>query len=176
MSRTKTSSIISSAGNKIVLYTDRRENVELRVDVKKDTVWATLDQIADVFGRDKSVISRHLKNIFAAQELDRNSVVAKNATTAADGKTYIVEYYNLDAILSVGYRINSKRATMFRIWATRVLREYLINGFAIRYKKLDGPEQNFENLQEALAFMDSKSRGGPLKARMSLRLYKDVMK
>src|SRR4051812_40539119 len=97
----------------ITLY---QNNVEVRLD--KDTVWLSLDQIAELFKRDKSVISRHLRNVFITNELERNSVVAKYATTARDGKAYQVEYFNLDAIISVGYRVNSKRGTQFRIWAT----------------------------------------------------------
>lgn len=92
----------------IILYDDR---LELRLDSSQDTIWASLDEIAHIFGRDKSVISRHIKNIFQENELDKNQVVAKNATTAKDGKIYQVDYYNLDMILSIGYRVNSKVAT-----------------------------------------------------------------
>lgn len=97
-----------------------------------------MDQIAELFGKDKSNISRHLKNIFTEKELDRKSVVAFFATTAADGKSYKVAYYNLDAIISVGYRTNSARATAFRIWATARLKEYIIKGFAIDDDRLKG--------------------------------------
>jgi hypothetical protein len=95
------------------------------IDVKlvEETLWVTLNQLATLFERDKSVISRHLKNIFQEQELNRSSVVAKNATTATDGKSYDVEYFNLDAVISVGYRVNSKRGIQFRIWANQVLKE-----------------------------------------------------
>ncbi|MDE2071781.1 MAG: virulence RhuM family protein, partial [Patescibacteria group bacterium] len=110
--------------------------IELRGDVSREPIWATLDQIALVFGRDKSVISRHLKNIFGERELERAAVVAKNATTAADGKTYQVEYYNLDAIISVGYRVNSKTATRFRQWATKTLREHITKGYTINRKQI----------------------------------------
>jgi hypothetical protein len=92
--------------------------VEVRLE--GDSLWLNLQQLAELFERDKSVISRHLKNIFKEAELERHSVVAKNATTATDGKSYQVEYYNLDAIISVGYRVNSSRATRFRQWATLV--------------------------------------------------------
>ncbi len=94
-------------------------------------MWASLDQIADLFGRDKSVISRHIKNIFKDGELQRDSVVAFFATTAADGKTYNVEYFDLDMVLSVGYRVNSKIATRFRQWATKTLREHIVKSYAI---------------------------------------------
>ena len=127
--------------NDVVIYQGKNGAIELRGDFKHENIWATLDQIAGVFGRDKSVISRHLKNVFNEHELDRNSVVAKNATTATDGKTYQVEYFNLDAILSVGYRVNSKVATQFRIWATKRLNEYIRKGFTMddeRLKNLGG--------------------------------------
>src|SRR5690554_627397 len=106
--------------SEITIYTGRHGEVE--VQISGETIWLSLNQIAQVFGRDKSVISRHLKNIFASGELERDSVVAKNATTAADGKTYQVEYFNLDAIISVGYRVNSMEGTRFRQWANRILR------------------------------------------------------
>jgi len=110
----------------------------------------SLKQLADVFGRDKSVISRHLKNIFRDSELDREAVVAKNATTAADGKTYQVEYFNLDAIISVGYRVNSSQATHFRQWATRILREHLTQGWTINRQRF---EENAQELEAALALV-----------------------
>ena len=111
-----------------------------RVDVRfeGDTVWLSLDQLALLFGRDKSTISRHLKNIFAEGELAKDSVVANYATTAADGKTYQVDYYNLDAIISVGYRVKSVTATRFRQWATARLKEYMQKGFMLDDERLKG--------------------------------------
>lgn len=100
--------------NGIEIYKSKTGETQVEVRFEHDTVWLNLNQIAQLFGRDKSVISRHLSAVFRDNELDRHSVVAKNATTATDGKTYEVEYYNLDAILSVGYRVNSKRGTQFR--------------------------------------------------------------
>lgn len=120
----------------IVIYQAKSGAIELRGDFGKETIWASLDQISILFDRDKSVVSRHLKNIFNDGELDRNSVVAKNATTATDGKKYLVEYYNLDAVLSVGYRVNSKNATHFRIWATKTLRSYIVDGYAINKNRI----------------------------------------
>ena len=149
--------------NKIVIYKDKQGNIELRADVEKDTIWATLDQVAELFDRDKSVVSRHLKNIFNEAELNKNSVVAKNATTATDGKTYIVEYYNLDAILSVGYRVSSRKATQFRIWATNILRKYIVNGYVINQQKLIETRKKFEELQKAVTFIESKSHKESLK-------------
>lgn len=103
-----------------------------------DTVWLSLDQLALLFGRDKSTISRHLKNIFAEGELTKDSVVANYATSAADGKTYQVDYYNLDAIISVGYRVKSITATRFRQWATARLKEYMQKGFTLDDERLKG--------------------------------------
>ncbi len=109
---------------------------EVQVKFDGQTAWLTLQQTADLFGRDKSVISRHIKNVFNSAELRPNSVVAKIATTASDGKTYQVEYYNLDMIISVGYRVNSKRGTQFRIWATQRLRDYIVKGFVVNQQRL----------------------------------------
>jgi hypothetical protein len=106
------------------------------VRLKDETVWLSLNQLADLFQRDKSVISKHLKNIFEEGELPPDSVVANFATTAADGKTYQVDFYNLEAIIAVGYRVKSHRGTQFRIWATQRLREYIVKGFAMDDERL----------------------------------------
>ncbi len=115
----------------IIIYQTPDGQTQLDVKIEEETVWLSLNQIAMLFDRDKSVISRHISHIFAEGELEINSTVAKNATTAADGKTYLVDYYNLDVIISVGYRVKSQRGTQFRIWANRVLKEYLLKGYAI---------------------------------------------
>jgi hypothetical protein len=107
--------------NEIVIYTTPEGKETFEVNLKKDTVWLNLNQISKLFKRDKSVISRHIKNIFDTEELNKKSVVAKFATTATDGKLYQVDYHNLDMIISVGYRVNSKRGTQFRIWPERLL-------------------------------------------------------
>lgn len=125
----------------VIIYRSADGLAELSVQLEGDTVWLSLNQMAELFDRDKSTISRHIKNIFAEGELDPNSVVAKYATTASDGKQYLVEYYNLDVIISVGYRVKSLRGTHFRIWAMKVLKEYIIKGFALnddRLKNLGG--------------------------------------
>lgn len=122
--------------NKILLYTTVDGKQKLEVNLQDDTVWLSLDQIADLFQRNKSTISRHIKNIFKEGELQQDSVVAKFATTATDGKTYKVDYYNLDAIISIGYRVNSIRGTHFRIWASGVLKEFMIKGFAMDDERL----------------------------------------
>lgn len=116
---------------KIVIYQTKDGNTSIDVKLANETVWLTLSQITELFDRDKSVVSRHISNVFREGELDRNSVVAKNATTASDGKIYQVEYFNLDVIISVGYRVKSQRGTQFRIWANKILKDYLIKGYAI---------------------------------------------
>lgn len=125
----------------IIIYQTDDGAVKIDVQMADDTVWLSLDLMAELFQRDKSTISRHIKNIFNEGELSHDSVVANFATTAADGKTYQVEYYNLDVIISVGYRVKSQRGTQFRIWATKRLNEYIRKGFTLddaRLKKLGG--------------------------------------
>ncbi len=109
----------------IIMYTTEDGLTKIETTFDEDTVWLSLDQMAELFQRDKSTISRHIKNIFEEGELQRNSVVANFATTASDGKTYQVDYYNLDVIISVGYRVKSHRGTQFRIWAMGILKEYI---------------------------------------------------
>jgi prophage maintenance system killer protein len=139
--------IIDGGRGEIVIYQPEEGEGRLEVRLEEESVWLNLNQIAALFERDKSVISRHLRNVFREGELVRGSVVAFFATTAADGKTYQVEYFNLDAILSVGYRVNSKRGTQFRIWATSVLREHLVRGVTINRQRL---ETNAREIEAAL--------------------------
>lgn len=115
----------------IILYQTEDGKSRIEVTLCNDTVWLTADQMAELFQRNKSTISRHIKNVFEDGELNPDSVVAFFATTAADNKKYQVAYYNLDMIISVGYRVKSHRGVQFRIWATQVLREYLVKGFAM---------------------------------------------
>ena len=115
----------------ILLYQTADGKSRIEVTLSDDTVWLTLDQMADLFQRNKSTISRHIRNILETGELSSEAVVAFFATTASDGKNYRVAYYNLDMIISVGYRVNSHRGVQFRIWATQVLKEYLVKGFAL---------------------------------------------
>ena len=122
----------------IIIYQTEDGLTKLNVNMKNESVWLSLDQMADLFQKNKSTISRHIKNIFEEGELVRDSVVANFATTAADGKTYQVDFYNLDVIISVGYRVRSVRGTQFRIWANSILKEYLIKGFAMDDERLKG--------------------------------------
>ena len=122
----------------IIIYQTQDGETKLSVNLQDETVWLSLDQIAELFQRDKSTISRHIKNVFEEGELQRNSVVANFATTAVDGKTYQVEYFNLDMIICVGYRVKSQRATQFRSWATNVLKEYIKKGFVMDDERRKG--------------------------------------
>jgi len=125
----------------IIIFKSDDGKISVNVQFDVETAWLSLDQMAELFGRDKSTISRHIKNVFSEGELQQEAVVANFATTAADGKTYQVDYYNLDVIISVGYRVKSLRGTQFRIWATQILKEYLKKGFALnddRLKNLGG--------------------------------------
>lgn len=136
----------------ITIYESPNGAVEVRL--AGETVWLSLNQMAALFGRDKSVISRHLRNVFHESELDRSAVVANFATTAADGKTYKVDQYNLDAILSVGYRVNSKQGTRFRQWASQILREHLTRGYTLQRQRF---EHNARELEAALALIRKAS-------------------
>lgn len=122
--------------NKVEVYKLQEGEIVFNIDPKEETIWATQEQLARVFNVDRSRITHHLRNIFNDGELDEKSVCAFSAHTAADGKTYKVKMYNLDAIISVGYRVNSKKATDFRIWATSVLHNYLTKGVAINERRL----------------------------------------
>lgn len=131
----------NSPKNSILIYTTEDGLTKIDTTFDGDTVWLSIDQMADLFQRDRSVIGKHIRNIFKEGELQKESVWAKFAYTAADGKTYDVDYYNLDVIISVGYRVKSKRGTQFRIWATGILKEYMRKGFALddeRLKNLGG--------------------------------------
>lgn len=137
----------------IVIYENADKVVDVRLDAGKETVWLSLQQLADVFDRDKSVVSRHLRNIFRDGELDYEATVAKNATVQREGDREVrrdIEFYNLDAIISVGYRVNSRQAVHFRQWTTRILREHLTQGWTLNRDRF---EANANELEAALALV-----------------------
>ena len=150
--------------NEIVLF--ENQNVKLEVNLKDETVWLNLDQIASLFKRDKSVISRHIKNIYSENELVKESVVANFATTATDGKIYQVEYYNLDVIISVGYRVKSKEGTNFRKWANSVLKEHMLKGYSINKERL-------EYLEKTVKIIDIANR---MDDRLEAKDAKEILK
>lgn len=130
--------------DKMLIYQSADGQIKIDVRFENETVWLSLDQMSTLFGRDKSTVSRHIKNIFEEGELQAPSVVAKFATTASDGKNYQVDYYNLDVIISVGYRVKSQQGTQFRIWATQRLREYIIKGFTLNDERFkSGSSYNY---------------------------------
>lgn len=136
-------------GGEVLLYRTESGGAALEVRLDGQTVWLSLTQLAELFGRDKSTISRHLSNVFSEGELDRGSVVADLATTAADGKTYQVTHFNLDVIISVGYRVKSFQGTQFRIWATERLRQHLLGGYTLNEHRLAQLGKVLEILQRS---------------------------
>lgn len=139
--------------NEILLYTTPNGKVKVEIYLQDETVWLSQQKIADLFGVERSVVTKHLRNIFQSNELQVDSVCAKIAHTAIDGKTYNTQFYNLDAIISVGYRVNSVQATHFRIWATERLKEYIIKGFTMDDERLKNPDNIFgkDYFEEQLA-------------------------
>ena len=150
--------------NEIVLY-QPNEQMSLEVKLENETVWLTLNQMASLFGRDKSVISRHIKAIFQERELTYEGSVAKNATVQTEGNRQVirdVEFYNLNVIISVGYRVKSQQGTAFRIWASEVLKDYMLRGYAVNQrivyveeyfdKRLRAHEQRIENVEQKIDF------------------------
>ena len=129
--------------SKFILYTSPNGDVKLDVYVQDETLWLTQKMMAELFDVEIPAVSKHLTNIFENGELEENSVVSILETTAGDGKIYKTKFYNLDAVIAVGYRVNSQRATQFRIWATQVLREYIIKGFALNDERLKQGEKVF---------------------------------
>ena len=133
---------MSDKKNEIILF--ENQGVKLEVNVKDETVWLNREQIAKLFGRDIKTIGKHINNALKEELSDDNSVVAKFATTATDGKTYQVEYYNLDMILSVGYRVKSKNGIIFRKWANKVLKDYMLKGYAVNQRRLEYLEKTIK--------------------------------
>jgi prophage maintenance system killer protein len=145
-----------SPKRQVVIYKHKFE-----VRLEKETVWLSLNQMADLFDRDKSVVSRHLNNIFKSKELDRGSTVAFVATVQNEGGRSVerrIEYFNLDVIISVGYRVNSKRGTQFRIWATNVLKKHLVDGYTINEKRLRTSEHKYQQLKQSLKLLGNVVR------------------
>ncbi len=145
--------------SQIVLYQPNESiSLQVKIDASHDTVWLTQQQIADLFGTKRPAITKHLRNIFNSGELDQNSVSSILEHTAADGKTYKTQFYNLDAIISVGYRVNSAKATQFRIWATQALKEYIIKGFVLDDNRLKQGQAFFgkDYFKELINFVNNE--------------------
>lgn len=136
--------------NQIEIYKSSDNAIELQVSLDNDTVWLNRNQLAMLFDRDIKTIGKHINNVFLEGELSKKAVVANFATTAIDGKTYQVDHYNLDVIISVGYRVKSKQGTQFRQWATQRLKDYLVKGYAINEKRLQEATGKFQDLKNAV--------------------------
>tara|TARA_R110000782_G_scaffold73107_26_gene146326 strand:+ start:4457 stop:5440 length:984 start_codon:yes stop_codon:yes gene_type:complete len=147
--------------NEILIYQQDGHEVEVRLDSQQETLWLSQAQIAEIFGTQRPAVTKHLGNIFKSNELDKDSACSILEHTAADGKTYKTKHYNLDAVIAIGYRVNSKRATQFRIWATRTLREHLTKGYTLNRQRF---EQNAEELQQALALIQKTAKSPALSA------------
>ena len=145
----------------IIIYKTSKNEVSLDVRLEEETVWLNLNQLSILFDTDKSGISRHIKNIYKDEELDKKATVAIFATVQKEGGRIIkrdVEFYNLDTILSIGYRVNSKQATQFRIWATKTLKDHLLKGYTINEKRLLEAREKFQELQTTISFLQEKSK------------------
>jgi len=145
--------VLNDSFTEFLMYTTPDGKVKVEIFLHDENIWLTQEKIASLFGVDRSVVTKHLKNIFQTNELQEDSVCVKIAHTAADGKTYKTKFYNLDAIISVGYRVSSTQATQFRIWASGILKEYIIKGFAMDDERLKNPQRIFgqDYFEEQLA-------------------------
>lgn len=160
-----------SPQSQITLYQTSDGSTELDVHIQGDTVWLRQEQMSELFGRERSVITKHLRNIFAEGELDADSVCANFAHTAEDGKTYQVKHYNLDVIISVGYRVKSVQGTRFRQWATQVLCQHLVQGYSLHQVRF---EQNAAELEQALALIRKAARSPAISAEAGSGLVEIV--
>ena len=143
---------MQKVNNNAITYTDGE--IEINVSLDSETVWLSRQQLSALFDRDIKTIGKHINNVFKEKELEKNAVVAKFATTAKDGKTYNIEYYNLDVIISMGYRVKSQKGVKFRQWATKVLKQYIYNGYAINSEKIT--HQRFKELENEVNHLKEK--------------------
>lgn len=141
--------------SQIVIYQDKGGQPGINVRFERDTLWLDAHQMAELFGRDRSVIVRHIRNVYDTKELEREPTCAKNAQVAADGKVRVMDLYNLDMIISVGYRVNSRRGTQFRIWATNVLRKHLVDGYTINESRLRAAEGKYAELCKSIRLLEN---------------------
>ncbi|MBI2966211.1 MAG: virulence protein RhuM/Fic/DOC family protein [Bacteroidetes bacterium] len=141
--------------SEIVIYKSGNGQTSIDVRLEQETVWLTQEQISALFERERSVITKHINNIFKEKELDMKSVCANFAHTAEDGKTYQTQFYNLDVIISTGYRVKSKRGTQFRIWANRILKDYLVKGYSVNEKRLKDTTAKLNELKSAVKLLGS---------------------
>ena len=156
----------------IIIYKTKSGETSLEVKFKKDTVWLNQKQMSELFDCSTDNVGLHLKNVFKSKELDKNQVAEEFSVTASDGKKYKIKHYNLDAVISVGYRVNSIRGTQFRIWANQILKDHLIKGYTINSKRL--PETNLKELEEAIALVKNTLKTKQLDNDESVGLLKVI--
>ncbi len=149
----------------IIIYKSKAGEIELEVKVGDETVWLTQKQMAELFGKDVRTVNEHIKNVFKEGELKENSVIRNYRITASDGKIYDTKFYNLDVIISIGYRVKSQQGVKFRIWATKTLKDHLLQGYTINQQRLLEAKENFEKLQKTIAFLEEKARTKMLKGQ-----------
>lgn len=159
---------------KIVIYQTEDGQASLEVSLVEETVWLNQEQMGQLFDKNKRTISEHVRNIFKEGELPEESVVRNFRTTASDGKQYNVNYYNLDVIISVGYRVKSRRGTQFRIWANKVLKEYLVTGYALNEKRLQSQLEKYEALKQSIRLIENVSDRRSLSTSESEGLLKVI--
>lgn len=150
--------IDKTKGGEIMIYKTSRNEVELRVRMEKETVWLDAHQAALLFGVNRPAIVKHIHNIYKTKELTEKATCSILEQVAVDGKIRKMNLYNLDMIISVGYRVNSQRATQFRIWATKTLKQYLVKGYAVNEGRLLEAREKFEELQSTISFLQKKSK------------------
>ncbi len=141
----------------IVIYSAKSGKTKFEVRLENETVWLSQAQMSELFQKNKRTISEHIKNVFSEGELPENSVVRNFRTTGADGKFYNVNHYNLDVIISIGYRVKSQQGTQFRIWATKTLKDYLVQGYAVNQKRLLEQTEKLNELQQTINFIQGKA-------------------
>lgn len=159
---------------RIEIYKTPEGKTEIQVSFEEDTVWLTQSQISDLFGKSRVTITEHIANVFKENELVKNSVCRKFRHTASDGKSYESQYYNLDVIISVGYRVKSKSGTQFRIWATQRLKEYLVKGYSINEKRLKETQQQFSDLKQTIKLLENVVSSKELNSTEAIGLLKVV--
>jgi len=163
---------------KVILYTDKGGKANIEIQLDNETVWLTLNSLAELFSSSKQLISYHLNRIYKQSELKRSATVKDILTVQNEGGRKLrrrLEYYDLDAVISVGYRVNSKRATQFRIWATDILRRHLVDGYTINQKLLKAKEEKFLSFQRAIKLIETVKTRKPLEYREAMGLL-DVIR
>lgn len=163
--------------NNIVIYQADNGKIELQADIEKDTIWATQAQIAQLFDTTTQNITVHLRKVYSDKELDKDATCKENLQVQKEGGRVVkrqVEFHNLDAIIAVGYRVNSKKATQFRIWATGIIRNYLVEGHVLNKYRLEGTPEKLAGLYSAIAFLESKNFSGKLRGKITLKLTEEL--